>query len=87
MKCPVCGVERMNILDHYFRYHYIKDMRSIDGMFWRDLIIYAFECKAQHISWDYFLRRVRRDIEWSYGEKITDYQWWRLHKIYYGWGL
>ena len=85
MRCPVCKIVEEDILDHYFEYHYNKNIGSLDGMFWRDLIIYAFECKAQRISYDYFLSFVRRDIERSYGERISDFQRRRLLKIFYGW--
>ncbi len=84
MRCPICRLSEKDILDHFFEYHYDKDLRSIDGMFWRDLIIYAFECKALRISYDYFLSFVRKDIERNYGEKLTDYQRRRLIKIFYG---
>jgi len=84
MRCPICKFNEEDILDHYFTFHFDKDLRSVDGMFWKDLIIYAFECKAQRISYDYFLNFVRKDIERNYGEKLNDWQRGRLIKIFYG---
>ena len=84
MRCPICKFNEEDILGHYFTFHFDKDLRSVDGMFWRDLIIYAFECKAQRISYDYFLNFVRKDIERNYGEKLNDWQRGRLIKIFYG---
>jgi len=84
MRCPICKFNEEDILGHYFTFHFDKDLRSVDGMFWKDLIIYAFECKAQRISYDYFLNFVRKDIERNYGEKLNDWQRGRLIKIFYG---
>jgi len=85
MRCPICKTIEGDILDHYFEYHFDKNLNSVDGMFWRDLIIYAFECKAQRISYDYFSIFVRRDIERNYGESLTVYKRRRLFRIFYGW--